>query len=359
MMITDTVRQFLLQEHIGQNDTLLCAVSGGADSVCMLHVLHALQQEAGYALSCVHVHHGIRGAEADEDAAFVRSLCELLQVSFVLKRVDVPALAGQSSHTGIEESARIARYEALREEAEKIPQTRIAVAHTMDDNAETVLFQLLRGTGLRGLAGIRPVNGRIIRPLLPVSRKDIEAYLTEHGLSWRTDETNGDVTYARNYIRNLLLPEAEKAVNTGAKEHVARAAGDVREMLRFVETQVAEAKERCLVTGMDEVHGEKDAFRNGCGAYPRKETANIRGAEVFSVKHLRKEDPFLRGELIRSSLAALQESAGKGAYYQIGRVHVEAVLRLIESTNGRAHLDLPGEVCVERRHDNLTVFLLP
>ena len=358
------VRQTIRQERLGAGDTVLCAVSGGADSVCLLHVLHSLQREAGFLLRCVHVHHGIRGNEADEDASFVRALCECLQIPFVLKAVDVPALADRSAHTGIEESARTARYQALTEEAERIakrqkpagdpetgtgkapgkeagrtPQVRIAVAHTLDDNAETVLFQLFRGTGLRGLAGIRPVNGPVIRPLLPVSRKAVEAYLTGHGISWRTDNTNNEENCARNRIRHSVLPEAVQSVNSRAKEHIAQTAGDMRELLRYLDERIAEAEARCLVSGTPE------------------EYAQVKAARVFSVNRLRREDPFLRAGLIRQALGYLQEEARKGAYYQIGRVHVEAVLELIDRENGRAGLDLPGGVCAGRLHDNLVLFL--
>ena len=336
-----TVRQTLQREGIGSGDTLVCAVSGGADSVCLLHVLHALKKEMEFQLRCVHVHHGIRGKEADEDASFVGELCESLQVPFVLKEVDVPALAGRSAHTGIEESARTARYEALLEEAERSNRVRIAVAHTLDDNAETVLFQLFRGTGLRGLAGIRPVNGLVIRPLLNISRREIEDYLTQRGIAWRTDSTNEEETHARNRIRHSVLPEAEQAVNSRAKEHIAQTAGDMREMLRYLDERVAEAEARCGA------------------ACPADAHEDYREAKVFSVKRLREEDPFIRGELVRKALYALQETAGKGSYYQIGRVHVEAVLSLVENTNGRAQLDLPGDVCAKRRHDNLILFLLP
>lgn len=363
MDVTESVRQAIRPENLRGGDTVLCAVSGGADSVCMLHALHTVAQEQGFALSCVHVHHGIRGKEADEDASFVRTLCADLQVPFVLKKVNVPVLAKETPHAGIEERARQARYEVVEEEAGRImrqqdpeaggdtgpdaagggsgkkSRVRIAVAHTADDNAETVLFQLFRGTGLRGLAGIRPLNGFVIRPLLTVFRRDIEAYLSAHGLSWRTDHTNDDVTYARNRIRHVLLPEIEKELNTNAKEHIVRTAGDVRDMLRYVEARVEEAGARCRVTASDE------------------EISKLRGAQVFSVKKLRGEDAFLRGELIRKVLSALQELSGKGAYYQIRRVHVEAVLKLCEGANGRACLDLPGDIRAKRLHDNLILFL--
>src|SRR6266542_5633720 len=161
-------------------ETVLIAVSGGADSVALLDVLRDLRPELGLALACAHVHHGLR-AEADADADFVQRLCEKLEVPFHLERV---AVRREPPWEGLEAEARRARYAALEARAVALGARRIATGHTADDQAETVLMRLLEGAGPRGLAGIAPVRGLFIRPFLGARRADIEAHLRARGLAW-------------------------------------------------------------------------------------------------------------------------------------------------------------------------------
>lgn len=206
-------------------DRVIAAVSGGADSVCLLSVLEELSRTPGgipMELLAVHVHHGLRGAEADRDAEFVREFCARLGVPVVVVKRDV---AGYASGRGlsVEEAGRILRYEALEQAAADWGAGRIAVAHHRDDNAETILHHLVRGSGLRGLAGMRPVQGMRIRPLLGVDRQEILAYLASHELSWCEDSTNGSEAYTRNRIRSRILPELKEYVNAGAADNILRA----------------------------------------------------------------------------------------------------------------------------------------
>lgn len=199
-------------------DRVLAAVSGGADSVAMLHLLLTLKEELGIAaVSAAHVNHGLRGAEADRDEAFVRQLCDKWQVPLFVHHADVGALAAER-HRGIEETGREVRYAFF----DRIPDIdRIATAHTATDNAETVLLHLTRGSGLTGLCGIAPKRGRLVRPLLSCAREDIEAYCAAHALTYCTDGTNDDVRYARNRIRAQVLPPL-KAVNPSLSAAVTR-----------------------------------------------------------------------------------------------------------------------------------------
>ena len=232
---------------IEQGDRITVGLSGGADSVCLLFLLLELKPEYGLTLKAVHVHHGLRGAEADEDEAFVRALCERLGVPLTVRRIDV---LGQVRATGRseEEVGRELRYRVLREEAEG---GKIATAHHSDDNCETILFNILRGTGLAGLAGIPQVNGDIIRPLLHVSRAQIEEYLEKRGEPYRTDRTNASPAYTRNRIRNELLPWLEKEINAGTKEHLlnlGRRAAEAEELAaalaeRFYKENVQSGRE--------------------------------------------------------------------------------------------------------------------
>src|SRR6266849_6993841 len=201
-------------------ETVLTAVSGGADSVALLDVLRSIGSEWSVSLHAIHVHHGLR-AEADDDAEFVRALCARMGVPLSVERVSVK---GGPPWEGLEAEARRARYGAFREVARRVGAQRIATAHTADDQAETVLMRLLEGAGPRGLAGIAPVRGLLIRPLLEARRADIEAHLRARGLAWMEDASNRDPRFLRNRIRHDVLPFLERSVDPGIAAGLARSA---------------------------------------------------------------------------------------------------------------------------------------
>ena len=202
------------------------ALSGGADSAVLLSVLATLSERLGLTLSCIHVNHRIRGEEADRDEAFCRRLCDGLGVPLAVKTCDVPAFcqeAGVSQETG----ARMLRYAIFDAYLEEHPEAYLATAHNADDNAETVLFRMARGTGLAGLGGIPPVRGRYIRPLLAVTAAEIRTYARDTGLSYVLDSTNLDLGVTRNYIRAEILPRMEQ-VHGGATLHISSMVERVR-----------------------------------------------------------------------------------------------------------------------------------
>ncbi len=184
---------------------ILVAFSGGADSAALLVLLNEYCRAKEIPLIAVHVHHGIRGAEADRDAAAAAAFCKARGISYRLVHVDAPAYS-RSAGVGLEEAARHLRYEALESVAAEMPDTCIATAHSADDNLETVLFRLVRGTALDGLCGIPPVRGRIIRPLLRCTAVQIRDFCREYEIPYVTDSTNADTAYARNYIRREIVP---------------------------------------------------------------------------------------------------------------------------------------------------------
>ena len=202
-----------------QGDTVTVALSGGADSVALLLVLQQLQPELGFSLRAVHMHHGIRGAEADRDAAFCEALCKQRQIPFLCVAADVPAYAA-AHKLSLETAARILRYAALEQAA---PNGLIATAHHGDDQAETLLLHLTRGCGLKGLCGIPPKRGRIIRPLLTVTRNDILAFLAEQQQDYVTDSTNLTDTASRNLLRHRVMPLLQQQ-NPAVTEHLMRTA---------------------------------------------------------------------------------------------------------------------------------------
>ena len=220
---------------IQQGDCVLAGVSGGADSVCMLFVLLHLQKEMGFHLEAVHVEHGIRGEESVEDAVFVEQLCK--EQGVPLQSFSVQAAEYASKYKiGLEEAARILRYDCYKKAAEKMQnfKVKVALAHHADDNAETVLFQMLRGSGVDGLSGMKPKRELkegmdVIRPMLPVTRKEIERFLESEGQSFCIDSTNEDISYSRNKIRKVILPMLEE-VNTKAISHINQSAQILREL---------------------------------------------------------------------------------------------------------------------------------
>ena len=211
---------------------ILAALSGGADSVCLLHALHSLRGALDITVIAAHYSHGIRPDKAAEEERFVHSLCDSMEIEYHTARGDVPAYA-EAHHLGIEEAARLLRYGWLYELAEGLECEAIAVAHNREDNAETLLFNLSRGAGLAGLGGIPAVNDRVIRPLLEVSRQEIEAYNRANGLGWITDESNFDRRYSRNRIRHEVLPQL-RAIHPEADAAICRAARNLSQAQDFI-----------------------------------------------------------------------------------------------------------------------------
>ena len=215
---------------------VVVGISGGADSVCLLIVLiHVIRMgKYNIKITGVHVNHGIRGSEAKRDEEFAKALCEKYNVNFKAVSVDVPKLAKERKLSE-EEAGRIARYEIFNTIAAQYgyDTTRIAVAHHINDQAETVLMNMFRGSSLTGLAGIKPVRDNVIRPLICVERREIEAFLTECGEGFITDSTNLDNEYTRNKIRNTLIPFVQNNINELAPKHICAVAQDISEADTF------------------------------------------------------------------------------------------------------------------------------
>ena len=235
-----TVESFIReQDLIPPGSTVLCAVSGGADSVAMLHILYRLRDKLDFALAAAHYNHNLRGAESDRDQRFVEQFVRLCCGEH--RRMDgtvLPAVAlyegsgdvaGQARlrGTGVEETARDMRYAFLRQAAQKAGAGLIATAHTASDNAETILFHLARGSGLRGLGGVLPRREEIIRPMLTVTRREVEDYLLHHCLPHMEDSSNFNDDYTRNRIRHQVLPVLEE-VSPGFLARVADTAALLR-----------------------------------------------------------------------------------------------------------------------------------
>ncbi|MBO4669947.1 MAG: tRNA lysidine(34) synthetase TilS [Lachnospiraceae bacterium] len=250
----ERVERFLLEQGLLSGAGIVVGLSGGADSVCLLYVLKELSEKHGFPLYALHVHHGLRGETADRDAAFCQELCKSLGVPLRTERVDVASLAVANA-IGTEEAGRLVRYRLFEEEATRTGAGAVALAHHKDDNAETVLFRICRGTGIRGLAGIpavsKPFDNKdvvLVRPLVAFSREEIVAELESRGAGWVTDETNADDVYTRNFLRNRVMPLL-KEVNPEVTEHILSL------------SEQAALMQELLTHDADEVYGK--AYKEG------------------------------------------------------------------------------------------------
>lgn len=267
--------------------TVLAAVSGGADSVAMLHALLFYSREMHFTLHACHVNHMIRET-AERDQIFVENLCGSLGIACTVCMVDIPGLVADGG--GIEETARNARYELLEQTADKINAFVIAVAHTADDVAETLLHNLVRGTGIEGLASIKPIRGRIVRPILDSYRADVEAYLAIHKLDHVEDETNTDTAYTRNRIRHELIPYLKSNYNPSVVQALKRLADIAGNTYSFV------------------------------SSHSRAEAARIAVGDQFSVALFRQLDPAVRYEIIRQQIVQAKGDPQDITYEQVRRV---------------------------------------
>ncbi len=321
-------KKYMDELMTGGSVRLVIGVSGGADSICLLFLMKKILP--GGHIRVIHINHMIRGKDADEDSLFVKKICEKEGIPFKDIKENVPALA---SETGLseEEAGRKIRYESFEKEAELwereegLPEgsVRIAVAHHIEDSAETFLFNLFRGSGIRGLSGIADKRDRIVRPLLNVTRTDIEEYLESIGQDFRTDSTNSDTSYSRNRIRNKILPEAGE-ICSQAPGHIAAAARKLRDITNYLDGVVDEAF-KTVVLSSDEDH------------------------ILLDKKALNDLPEVISSMLILKVLTSM--TPGKK---DIGEVHATAVLDMAKAEGGK-HLDLPYGIIADFSHDSISL----
>ena len=223
-MKTELIEQYNM---LPDGCSVLCAVSGGADSMCLLYWLNELRGSKSFSIHAAHYDHGLRGDESVRDAEFTREKCTALGIDCEIGNGDVHAFARQE-RIGIEEAARTLRYRFLEETADRLGCDRIATAHNADDNAETIMMNLCRGAGTRGLAGIPPVRGRLIRPLLRTERSEIDKYIADHGIAHMEDSSNRSDEFTRNRFRHQIIPVL-KEENPSVLKAISRTAELLRE----------------------------------------------------------------------------------------------------------------------------------
>lgn len=242
------VWNYVQQEHMFEaHDYVVAGVSGGADSLCLLFMLLEIRKRLPLTIHVVHVNHGLR-KEAVEEGLYVEELCKKHQISFTLVEKNVDEIA-RNRHISTEEAGREVRYEAFEQvlnEYANGKNGKIAIAHNQNDCSETLLFHLFRGSGLKGLAGIRPVRGNVVRPLLCVSRAEIEAFLLEKEISYCIDKSNLEDNYTRNRIRHHILPVACEEVSVNAVAHIKEASDKIAQAYELIETLVMEGYDTCV-----------------------------------------------------------------------------------------------------------------
>lgn len=340
-------------------DRVGVAVSGGADSVALLRLLLEIQHEAGLVISVVHLNHQLRGAESDADEQFVRDLASAHGLEFSGESRDVKAYAVQKK-LSLEAAARELRYQFFEEllNEGRLNQgklNKVATAHTIDDQAETVMLRLLRGSGIRGLAGIRPrlklknaageICGEVVRPLLNARRAEVRAYLAETGQKWREDATNDDARFTRNRVRQLLMPILEREFNPAIAEKLAELA------------EIANGEEEFWISEHNRLHGQivKITIPERVSSKEpdvREEMKPPGPAPVDLSINLEKFQDFPLGARRR----LIQGLEGYGMPLEFK--HIEEVIALASADDGDARIQLPWGWRVLRTNDELQ-FLTP
>lgn len=301
------ILNYLRSEHlIEAGDRIAVACSGGSDSMVLLHLLYGLRKQMKIEVSALHLEHGIRGRESLEDANFVESYCREHGIPLLLEHADVPTYCREHG-IGIEDGARRIRQAFFRRAVEENFCNKVATAHHREDNAETILFRLLRGCGIRGACGIRPERDYLIRPLLEVSKNEILAYATEHSIPYRIDSSNSDTSYTRNFLRHEVLPVIRQRFPE-AEASLARFAENLATDLRFLDAEAEKLLER-----------DGDAV----------------------CVHIPQEEALLRHGLL---LALDRLNASDG----ITQAHLKAVCRTL--TKNGARYDFPNNVIARREY---------
>lgn len=317
-MFLDKVLKFNEQNKLfSRGDRIVIGVSGGKDSVCLLDVLDRCGKEWELSLLVVHVNHGLRGEAADRDEAFVEALAKERGLPFYSEKVDVREVAAERKMSE-EEAGRYVRYQIMKHVCIEKEYNKIAVAHHQDDVAETVLFQMFRGSGPRGLSGIFPKREYMIRPILFAERSEIDEYVEQNQLEYCVDDTNYDEKYSRNKIRLRVFPYVEKEINNRAAAHVAKAAQKIALQYMYIDKQAKREYMRI-------VHVDRGEYYYDCGEFDRL-------------------DMVLKVEVIRLILKNFSDSVK-----DITETHYDMLIALSGKTAGK-RVVLPGFVCAEKRY---------
>jgi len=303
--VLETIKKYNLIED---GDKLVVAVSGGPDSITMLDILNEIKNEKiiDFEISVAHINHMIR-EEAKSDELYVKNYCEEKNIDFYSKSIDVLKLANNNK-TGTEEMGRIVRYKFFDEVLEKTGSNKVSIAHNKNDKAETMIMNILRGSGISGLKGIEPKRGKYIRPLIECERYEIENYCKEKNLNPRIDKTNFDNTYTRNKIRNIVIPYIKQEFNPNIINTLSRLSELVVEEDDYIENKVKKAYETLLI---------------------KEDKKEI----ILDLKKFNEEEKVIKSRIVLYTITRLL-----GNCQGIGKVHIEDIIKLCSNNIGNKFL---------------------
>ena len=311
---------------IKDGDILVVALSGGQDSMCLFDIFYKLQSECNYKLMALHVNHGIRGKEAKRDELFVKNYCKSFDIELIVDRVDAIGLAKKKNLT-LEEAARNLRYDSFENNWKKLSlkntknDVYILVAHHMRDQVETIIHNIVRGTGVKGLTGMKKRSGYVLRPLLDLRKEDIIKYIDYYDIPYVEDSTNEDIYYTRNYIRKEIVERLEK-INSRAKEHIIELSNMANDINEHIENE------------------SKKAFNDL--------TLNISEDKVIiNLKKFRLRDKIIKVGVIREALNYLINTLK-----DITKINMDDIIELSNKEKG-GHLDLPYNITLDKKQNEL------
>lgn len=319
--LLNLVREKLMAAGIQAGETLVLAVSGGPDSMVLLDAMRCLQPDYGVQLAVVHINHGLR-KQAAKDQKVVEKYCGKHKLLLSVKQIDVKSKLGKGQ-SGLEERARELRYTALRQAAYKLKSRFIVTAHTQDDQVETIVFNFLRGSGLRGLGGMQEVTEDILRPLLTVPKADLLAYAKRYKLAFAVDTTNRDLKFARNRIRRRLLP-ALREYNPALDRVLIQNSY----IFRQAHTVVTDLARHYLNLLRD----------------PKADRLSI------SVSRLTELSPFMQVEVIKVAILEVL-----GDLKNLKKAHFDEIFKLLVSSKSKSSKKLPGKLFVAKAYDKITI----
>lgn len=304
--VIETIKKYNL---IQNGDKIVLGVSGGPDSICMLSILNEIKQDnnLNFEIVVAHINHMIR-KEAIEDETFVKEFCEKIEIPFYSESIDVKKFAN-NNNIGTEEAGRIARYEFFDEILKRTNSNKIAIAHNKNDKIETIIMNVLRGSGIAGLKGIEPIkSNKYIRPLIDCERYEIEEYCNEKKIEARIDKTNFENIYTRNKIRNIVIPYIKEEFNPNIVQTIDRLSDLVKEENEFLENLVKNTYQDLLIEeGKEEI--------------------------ILDIKKFNKQEKVIKSRILLYTISRLLGSA-KG----IEKIHIEDIIKLVSKNIGNKYL---------------------
>ena len=313
--VINTIKKYNL---IDTGDKIVIGVSGGPDSMCLLHILNEIKNEFGFEIVVAHINHMIR-EEADEETKYVEDFCKKINVDCFVKKVDVIEKSNEEK-IGTEEAGRKVRYVFFEEILNKVGANKIATAHNANDNAETVLMNIIRGTGTSGLKGIEPIrDNKFIRPIIECERAEIEEYCELQKLNPKIDKSNFENVYTRNKIRNIIIPEIKKEINPNVVNSLNKLSNLAKQENEFLQKYVDEIMDKKLIIDKKINKQTKDSLSEN--------------QLVLNLKQFNKLDTVIKNRVIIKSIEIV-----KGNTQGIEKIHIDDIVKLCEKNVGNKYL---------------------